>query len=58
MAFDLIDLVGSYADLDLWGGFPGIQLPEAIWKISSFIETGAGYYLFSLANKETEAATE
>lgn len=54
IAFGLIDLVGSYADFDLWGGFLSIQLPETIWSISSFIEIGAGYYIFSLANKETE----
>ncbi len=48
IVFGVVDLVGSYAEFDLWGGFIGVQLPEVIWKYSSFIEMGLGYFLFNL----------
>lgn len=51
IAFGLVDLIGSYADFDLWGGFLGIQLPDTVWQYSSFIEMGLGYALVSLSKK-------
>ena len=57
IAFGLVDLVGSYIDFDLWGGFLGVQLPDIVWKYSSFIEIGLGYFIMTLAPKnknETE----
>ena len=57
IAIGLVDLVGSYADFDLWGGFLGIQLPELLWKYSSYIEIAIGYGLINFAPKgETEEA--
>jgi len=60
IVFGVVDLVGSYAEFDLWGGFIGVQLPEVIWKYSSFIEMGLGYFLFNLSknNSSSEASSE
>lgn len=52
IAFGVVDLIGSYAEFDLWGGFIGIQLPEMIWQYSSFIEMGLGYFIFNLAKND------
>jgi uncharacterized membrane protein YphA (DoxX/SURF4 family) len=45
VAMGLLDLVGSYTGFDLWGSM-GIQLPDLLWRYSSFIEIIAGYFLF------------
>jgi len=58
IAIGLIDLVGSYAGFDLWGGFLGVQLPELLWKFSSYIEIIAGYLLFNIGSKTEEVAEE
>jgi uncharacterized membrane protein YphA (DoxX/SURF4 family) len=58
IAIGLIDLIGSYTGFDLWGGFLGVQLPDFLWKISSYIEIGVGYLLFTLGSKDAEADTE
>ena len=52
IVFGLVDLVGSYLEFDLWGGFIGVQLPKVIWKYSSFIEMGLGYFIFSLGGSK------
>jgi len=49
MAFGATDLIGSYAGFDLWGTL-GVQLPDAIWKYSSYIELGLGYVLMKLGS--------
>lgn len=54
----LIDLIGSYTGFDLWGGFIGVDLPEILWKYSSFIEMGLGYFLFKLSVNDDEEGTE
>lgn len=54
----LIDLIGSYTGFDLWGGFLGIQLPDLLWKYSSYIALIAGYFLFNFGSKGTEETTE
>lgn len=51
IAIGLVDLIGSYTGFDLWGGFLGISLPELLWKISSFLEIGLGYFIMSLGEK-------
>lgn len=56
IAVGLVDLVGSYTEFDLWGGFLGIQLPDLLWKYSSYIELIAGYGLINLAPKSNEVA--
>ena len=59
IAFGLVDLLGSYAEFDLWGGFLGIDLPEMLWKFSSYIELIIGYALFNFSsNSEEELETE
>jgi len=57
IVFGVVDLAGSYAEFDLWGGFIGIQLPEVIWQYSSFIEMGLGYFIFNLG-KGNESENE
>ncbi len=62
MAIGAVDLIGSYTDFDLWGGFVGVDLPEMLWKYSSYIELVIGYLLFnaggSEASEETAEETE
>lgn len=60
IVFGVVDLVGSYAEFDLWGGFIGVQLPDIIWKYSSFIEMGLGYFLFNLgkSSDSSDAGSE
>jgi hypothetical protein len=60
IAFGLADLIGSYTDFDLWGGFIGVDLPEVLWKYSSYIEIALGYFLMNMGSKdaETDAAVE
>ena len=53
--FGLVDLVGSFTGFDLWGGFLGVQLPELVWKYSSYIEILIGYFLFNMGSKSAEA---
>ncbi|MFW5426053.1 MAG: hypothetical protein ACKE8G_04375 [Methylophagaceae bacterium] len=54
MAFGATDLIGSYAGFDLWGTL-GIQLPDAIWQYSSYIELGLGYVLMKLGGSSDDA---
>jgi hypothetical protein len=54
IAFGLADLIGSYTDFDLWGGFIGVDLPEVLWKYSSYIEIALGYFLMNMGSKDTE----
>lgn len=54
IAFGLVDLAGSYTDFDLWGGFIGVDLPEILWKYSSYIEIVLGYFLMNMGSKDTE----
>jgi len=58
IAFGLVDLVGSYMEFDLWGGFIGVELPETLWQYSSFIEIGIGYFIMKFGSKTPEAVTE
>lgn len=51
--FGVVDLVGSFAQFDLWGTI-GIQLPDVIWKYSAYIEIALGYLLFNLGGGEDE----
>lgn len=60
IAFGLVDLIGSYASFDLWGGFLGVELPDIVWQYSSFVEIGLGYFLFNIGKRggQEEAAPE
>ena len=51
IAIGLVDLIGSYIGFDLWGGFIGVELPDILWKYSSFIEIGLGYFIMNYAYK-------
>ena len=51
--FGLVDFGGSYMDFDLWGK-TGIQLPDIIWKYSSYIEMALGAFLFSMGSDDEE----
>jgi len=52
IVFGLVDMIGSYADFDLWGGFLGVELPEIIWKFSAYAEIAIGYGLMSLGSDD------
>ena len=55
LAIGLIDLVGTYADFDLWSDFIGVTLPDVLWQYSAFIEIGLGYFIFKLdTNQSTD----
>ena len=54
----LIDLGGSYAEFDLWGGFIGVQLPDVLWKYSAYIEMGLGFVLMNFGSKGDDAEAE
>ena len=58
IAIGLLDLIGSYTGFDLWGGYLGIELPEFLWKISSYIELAIGYGLIKLGSGNAEATAE
>ena len=47
LIFGLVDLVGSYTNFDLWTEI-GVQLPDAIWRYSAYIEIGVGLLLIKL----------
>ena len=55
--FGVVDIGGSYMDFDLWGKI-GIQLPEILWKYSSYIELALGAFLFSMGSDKDEATEE
>ncbi len=55
IAFGVVDMVGSYTNLDVWGEWIRVDLPEVIWRFSAYIEIGVGYLLFNLGSKEAEA---
>jgi|LWDU01.1.fsa_nt_gi hypothetical protein len=54
IALGLVDLIGSYNDFDLWGGFLGVNLPDFLWQISSYIEIGLGYFIMSLSKGKND----
>ena len=58
IALGLLDLLGSYADFDLWGGLLGIQLPDLLWQYSAYLELLAGYLLFKADAKSANTETE
>ncbi len=46
--FGIIDIVGSFTGLDVWGEWLKIDLPEAIWNITAYIELILGGLLFKV----------
>lgn len=56
--FGVADLVGSYAGYDLWTDYIGVDLPEMLWRFSSYIEMAIGYGIMSLGSKGESTETE
>ena len=54
VAFGLVDMIGSFTGLDVWGEWIGVEFPEAIWSFTAYIEIGIGYFLLKLGSNETE----
>jgi len=54
IVFGLVDMIGSYMDFDLWGGFLGIDLPDMVWRFSSYAEIAIGYGLMQLGSSDEE----
>ena len=53
IVFGLVDLIGSFAQFDLWGTL-GIQLPDVIWSFSAYIELALGFFLCKLGFSTSE----
>jgi len=51
--FGLVDLIGSWADFDLWGTI-GIHLPDLLWQYSPYIEIVSGAFLYNLGSGNDE----
>ena len=49
--FGIVDLVGSFAGLDVWGEWLRISLPAVVWNFSAYIEIALGYFLFKFGTK-------
>lgn len=56
--FGLADLVGSFFEIDLWGGLIGIQLPDLLWQYSAYIEMAIGFLAFKGSSFVSPANTE
>ena len=54
VAFGLVDMIGSFTGLDVWGEWIGVELPEVIWSFTAYIEMGIGYLLLKLGSNDTE----
>ena len=53
IAVGLIDLGGSWLGFDLWYTL-GFNLPEIIWRFTSWIELGIGFFLYNIGDSDTE----
>jgi hypothetical protein len=58
VAVGLIDLIGSFTDFDLWGGFIGVELPDILWKYSAYGELLIGYLIFKAGMDTSEEDME
>ena len=54
IAFGLVDMIGSFTGLDVWGEWIGLDFPEAIWSFTAYIEMGIGYFLLKIGSNDTE----
>ncbi len=56
--FGIGDFIGAnFMKFDIWREL-GIRLPDAIWKVSAFIEMGLGGFLFNLGRDDSEDSEE
>ena len=51
MVFGVVNFAGSYMDFYLWGMIE-VQLPDMIWKFSSYIEIALGYIIMKMGSGE------
>ena len=58
IAFGLVDMIGSFTGLDVWGEWIGVDLPEAIWQFTAYIEIGAGYLIFKFGSKSADVPAD
>ena len=58
IVFGLIDLVGSFAGLDVWTDWLKVSLPEIVWRFTAYIELALGYFLFGLGSPDLGDAEE
>ncbi len=58
IAFGLLDMIGSFNGLDVWGEWIRVDLPQALWSISAYIEIGLGFFIFNLGSKSAKGAAE
>lgn len=56
IAFGVVDMLGSWGGLDVWGDWIGVQLPDAIWMFTAYIEIGIGYFLYRMGGDEGDEA--
>ena len=52
--FGLVDLGGSFAGIDVWGDWIGVNLPEFLWRFSAWIEMGIGGFLIKMASGDSD----
>jgi hypothetical protein len=50
-AFGLVDMIGSFIGLDVWGEWIRVDLPDAVWSSTAYIEIGIGCLLFNMGSK-------
>ena len=58
LIFGVVDLVGSFAELDVWGEWIGVQLPDLLWTLSAYIEIALGGWLISMGSSGGDASEE
>ena len=56
IAFGAVDLLGSFLGWDVWGQWIGVQLPEALWRFTAWIEMGIGVLIMRLGQGDTDQA--
>ncbi len=54
IAIGLIDFGGSYMGFDLWNDFIKVELPEMVWRYTSYIELIVGFLLFNSGSKSSK----
>jgi uncharacterized membrane protein YphA (DoxX/SURF4 family) len=54
IAIGLIDFGGSYMGFDLWTDYIKVELPELLWRYTSYIELIVGFLLFQAGSKKSE----
>lgn len=58
IAFGALDIIGSFTGFDVWGDWIGVELPEAIWSFTAYVELGIGFLLLKLGSRSDEEPAE